>query len=314
MEEKVSYKVQNWSQYNRSLINRGNITVWFSEEALNSWYDSDAPSGKGRPRVYSDECIELGLVIRSLFNFPLRATQGFLEGMLELLGIDLLVPCYTSLSRRASKLNVQLNTALKKEKPLNLVIDSTGLKIYGEGEWKTRIHGKQKRRSWRKLHVAVNPESHEIISMELTTAKNTDDQMLPKLIEELDYLGSIYADGAYISETSFESMAKKGASPRIPLRSGTSLAKNPKNKPGLALRNQLVHEIWEAGGRVNWKKSSDYHRRSLVETCMMRIKKIFSGSLSSRKYENQIIEARLKSAMLNRMTALGMPQTIAVIG
>lgn len=146
---KIAYRIQNWREYNQALINRGNLTLWFSEDAIQSWYSQDVQEGRGRRFTYSDACIEIALTLRGLFRFPLRATQGFLEGLVKIMGLNLKVPHYSILSRRASGLSIALP---RKEKSgsLDLVIDSTGLKVYGEGEWKMRTHGKQKRRTWRK--------------------------------------------------------------------------------------------------------------------------------------------------------------------
>jgi hypothetical protein len=311
---KVAYRVPNRKQYNRALINRGNLTVWINEDVIESWYadpKDDQPSDRGRPRVYSDLCIQMALTLRSLFHFPLRATQGFIEGLVQLLEIDLEVPCYTQLSRRAGKLEVRYYSEKTRKKPVDLVVDSTGLKIYGEGEWKMRTHGKQKRRTWRKLHLAVNADSFQTVSMELTLATIHDDEVMPALLKEQKKVEHVYADGAYISKDCFDSIVSCGARAKIALRSGTGLVKkNP--LPGQLERNRLVQEIWKAGGRIAWKKTSGYHRRSLVETQMYRFKTILGSSLSSRSTINQIAEAKTKILILNRMTRLGMPDSVQI--
>ncbi len=193
---KIAYKIRNWKQYNRAWINRGNLTLWIPEDLIENWYESEQPVGRGRPFTYSDTCIQLALTLRSLFQFPLRATQGFLEGLAQLMRLDLKVPHYSQLSRRAGGLDVQFLRKEKAEK-LDLVIDSTGLEIYGEGEWRTRIHGKQKRRTWRKYHVAVDPATHEVVAMELTEANVHDADAVADLIKNLTNIGNVYGDGAY---------------------------------------------------------------------------------------------------------------------
>lgn len=312
MSTKVTYRVRNWRKYNRSLINRGNLTLWFSDDVVDSWYAKRrGKPNRGRPPVYSDRCIEVALTLRSLFHFPLRATQGFIEGLFELLGIELDVPYYSQLSRRSSGLKILYYSKKGRRKPTDLVVDSTGLKIYGEGEWKMRTHGKQKRRTWRKLHVAVDPESMETIAIELTEANIVDDQVMPDLMRDQKNVGNVYADGAYISKQCFDSIAETGGHAVIPLRSGTGLVKkNP--SPGQILRNQIVYEIWAAGGRKSWKKKSTYHKRSLVETHMFRFKTILGAGLSSRNFENQVVEAKIKTLILNKMTRLGMPDSYKV--
>ena len=230
MAKKIAYRVRNWKDYNRSLINRGNLTIWFSEDAIKSWYQNPQKNKKrGRSFIYSDTYIELALTIRTLFHLPLRATQGFLEGLVFMLGLNLKVSHYSRLSRRASDLNIQLNT-LKSvgKKPTDLVIDSTGLKIFGEGEWKTRTHGKQKRRTWRKYHVSVNPATHEVTAIELTEANVHDCTVMPALLSTQKNVGKVYADGAYSFKEGFDAIAQSCGTPSIPIRSGTTIVrKNP---------------------------------------------------------------------------------------
>ena len=310
MKKKITYRVRNWKAYNRSLINRGNLTIWFSKDAMKSWYQKPQKhKGRGRSNLYSDQAIELALTLRTLFRFSLRATQGFLEGLMSLLGLQLQVSHYSCLSRRASSLNVQL-TRFKKtgKRPTDLVVDSTGLKIFGEGEWKIRTHGKQKRRTWRKYHVTVNPDSHEVMAMELTEAKVHDCKVLATLLSKQKNIGKIYGDGAYSFKENFESIEKLGGTPLIPIRSGTCLVKkNP--TAGEQLMNGLLETIWQSGGKSIWKKTSGYHRRSLVETHMSRLKTILGGVLRGRKFKNQTTEAKIMAKILNKMTSLGMPHS-----
>ncbi len=192
---KASYRVRNWNQYNKSLIQRGNITLWFAEDVISGWYeDEQRQKSRGRQKLYSDGCIQLALTLRSLFRLPLRATQGFLEGMIELLDLGLQAPHYTRLSRRAGDLKIKV--PVKRGQNLDIVVDSTGLKIYGEGEWKMRTHGKQGRRTWRKYHVAVDPDTMMVVSHELTETKDTDGHVLKDLLKNLKKTGDVYADGA----------------------------------------------------------------------------------------------------------------------
>lgn len=199
-----------------------------------------------------------------------------------------------------------------KETPTDLVVDSTGLKIYGEGEWKMRTHGKQKRRTWRKLHLAVNPDGMTVIALELTEANVHDDSVMPDLLRDQSISGKVYADGAYISKSCFDSIVATGGQASIALRTGTGLVnKNP--SPGQALRNKLIQEIRTAGGKIQWKKISGYHKRSLAETQMFRFKTILGGGLSNRLFANQVNEAKIKALILNKMTVLGMPESYLVV-
>ncbi len=303
----------NWSEYNRALIKRGDINLWLDDDMIKNWYAPRNPNPqRGRPFIYSDRCIELGLIFRSLFHLPLRATQGFMCSMFKLIKIGALkIPNYSSFSRRSKDLKVNISYKAKTQGITDIAVDSTGIKIFGEGEWKMRTHGKGKRRTWRKLHLAVDPDSHQIVSMELTKATVHDDQMMKPLLKGLKNIGRVYADGAYVSRNCFTAIAETGAKASIALRTGTSKSQ-VRGDPGLSLRDELVEEIWSYGGRRAWKKQTDHHKRSNVETCMYRFKKILGNTLSSRKFENQLTEARTKVFILNRMTHLGMPHSSTI--
>lgn len=308
MSSSVAYKIKNWSQYNKALVNRGNVTVWFNQATVHAWQAVTPTPTRGRPQQYSDLAIECALTFRSLFHLPLRATQGFLEGLAELLQLELPIPDYTTLSRRAQSLEIGLKSSIRKGKAIDIVIDSTGLKIYGEGEWKVRTHGKQKRRTWRKLHIAIDPDSHETISMVLSPSSVVDRKALPELLKDRKKLKKVYADGAYFFKSCFDVIAKKKGQAMIPATYGSVPSRQASN-PGEAMRDDLIREVWRCGGRESWKKESGYHKRSLVETQMYRYKQIFGGRLSSRKEESQLVEAQIKIGILNKMTQMGMPQT-----
>lgn len=314
MNKKLQYRVRNWKQYNQSLINRGNLTVWFSEDVVVGWYAKRQTKGRGRYFTYSNTCIELCLTLRTLYGLPLRSTQGFLEGLVKLLKLDLAVPHYSRLSRRASDLDIKIKRMQKSGKtPTDIAIDSTGLKIYGEGEWKMRTHGKSKRRTWRKYHVSIDPDTHEVIALELTEANVHDSIPFKKLLKtaENESIGKVYGDGAYTLKSCFDAIAKVRGSPYIPVRTGTCIVrKNPSN--GEKLRNQLIRDKRKAGGKKAWKKTSGYHKRSLVETHMFRLKTILGGKLKSRNFKNQKTEAKIMASILNKMTSLGMPDSIPI--
>lgn len=243
------------------------------------------------------------------FVLPTNPKQGFLEGLILMLGLNLQVSHYSRLSRRAGDLNIKLTTLKNVGKaPTDLVIDSTGLKIFGEGEWKMRTHGKQKRRTWRKYHVSVNPATHEVTAIELTEANTHDCTVLPALLSTQTNVGKAYADGAYSFKQGFDAIARSGGTPSIPIRSGTTIVKNNPSA-GEVLRNKLLEEIWSAGGRMAWKKSSGHHRRSLVETHMFRLKTILGDKLRGRSFANQQTEAKIMANILNKMTHLGMPKS-----
>lgn len=306
MQKKAAYRVGNWQEYNRGLINRGNITVWISDQAIAAWNNTAATGRKGRVNTYTDLAIETALSLRALFRLPLRQTQGFLEGLIKLLNLKLDAPSYATLSRRAEGLCVDLG-ALASKAPPNVVIDGTGLKVYGEGEWKMRIHGKTKRRTWRKLHIAINRETHEILAVTLTESNVHDSMETKALLDQMERVATVTGDKAYDNKHAYDPIAAKGAKAIIPPRSGAAL-KLKNITWGDVERNRLVKEN-HLLGKDAWKTGSGYRRRVLVETGIGRYKRTLGASLHSRRLGRQKAEVRLGARILNRMTHLGMPKS-----
>lgn len=308
---KAKYHIRNWNDYNKSLIQRGSITVWFSEDAIKTWTAPKEIKKRGAPKLYSDEAILTALMIRSVFHLPLRALQGFLTSLIIILSLGLLIPSYTQICRRAKLLGQRLKK-LSRKNVTNIVIDSTGLKVYGEGEWKVRQHGYSKRRTWRKLHLAVCPDSNEIIFEVLTENKVADCEVYPKLLEQMPKsVKYTYGDSAYDAARCYAANVKHGSIPIIPPSRNAVLRKNA--SASWEIRNTSLLEISGLGGddgaRKLWKKLKGYHRRSLAETAMFRFKRIFGNDLKSRILETQRAESRAKCEALNIMTRLGMPES-----
>jgi hypothetical protein len=278
-----------------------------SDDAILNWKSLEKTQGQGRPKIYADVAIETALTLRSLWKLPLRMAQGFLQSIFTLMKVNLPIPDYTTLSRRSSKLNVDIKVKPCSE-PRHLVIDSTGLKVFGEGEWKVRTHGKDKRRTWRKLHLSIDAKSHEIIACSLTT-KNVHDSMEVKNILPQENVSAVYADKAYDNQNAYEPIVECGAKPIIPPRSGSALMK-PKTK-GIIARNLNVKTRWKLGAK-KWKKETGYHKRSLVETGMFRQKQILGDKLKSRKFSTQVTESKLRCSIINKMTHLGMPESYRI--
>ena len=168
-EQKRRYQIRNWREYNAALVERGSLTVWFDDDHRGQWYAADRSGRRGAPRRYSDVAVQCGLVIREVFPLPLRALEGLMRSVIHLLGAGLATPDYSPFSRRAAALPVRIGRCATRG-PGHLVMDSTGLKIYGEGEWPVWRHGASRRRTWRKLHLAVDAESQEVIAAEVTAA------------------------------------------------------------------------------------------------------------------------------------------------
>ncbi|WP_316355554.1 IS5 family transposase [Candidatus Neptunichlamydia sp. REUL1] len=310
------YRIRNWKQYNTSLKNRGSITFWFSPEVIEKWYSNENLGSRGRPKFYSDDAILCALMIRAVFHCKLRQLQGFIESLIAILGLNLNCPHYSVFSRRARHLKIPLKRPLKPGESLNVIFDSTGLKVFGEGEWKTRKHGYSKRRTWRKLHVGMCVDSNEIVIGALSSNNVTDDAAMVEMMDCLDdfSLGDVYGDGAYDTIDCRMAVDDRGGRPVIPPPNNARLHKKDP-APCLAQRNTAIEEIRRGGedGRKLWKEKVGYHKRSLVETFMFRFKTIVGDKLRSRTWANQFTESMIKLQALNCMTELGMPDSYKVI-
>ena len=254
------------------------------------------------------------LSLRALYKLPLRQTEGFIRGLFHSMGIGLPIPSFSCLSRRASSLDIPIEIFNEQSGPLHLVADATGLKVFGEGEWKNRIHGKTKRRTWKKVHISMDPRTFQIQSIQMTDSNVVDGKAFPCLLENLENLGNVYADAAYMSKNCFDEIAKRGGKAFIDLQTGTCLAKETeKTSEGLKERNRIVNEMHDYGGKIRWKRESGYSKRNLAETQMFRWKQTFGPKLLSKKYENQNAETKIKANVLNKLTSLGMPKTKAYV-
>jgi hypothetical protein len=299
-------RTRDWQQYNKALVRRGSLTLWVEERTLGVWLNRDRPARRGRRRTYTDVAILCALTLRAVYGLPLRSTQGLVRSLLRLLGADLPAPHYSTLSRRSAVLDVGLPRSHKG--PLHLAVDSTGVKLYGEGEWKVRLHGVEKRRTWRKLHLAVDHRTHEVVSLAMTDKEVLDRRALPRLLSEVEgEVWEVLGDGAYDFQDCYRAIHEKGARSVIPPKKRARV----RGAPEFGDRDAAVRRGREVG-RDEWKKESGYHRRSLAETAMMRLKTIFSGKLRARQWQRQETELRVRCAAMNRMTQLGMPESYAI--
>jgi hypothetical protein len=314
-KKKDKYRIRNWRQYNQSLVNRGSITFWFDEAAIAKWYSVERSDKPGRPKTYSDDAIRCGLLIKAVFRTALRALQGFIGSIIQILGLDLVCPHYSVFSRRAKGLKIPLRRFLKPGEKLNVVFDSTGLKVFGEGEWKVRKHGYSKRRTWRKVHVGMCADSGQVVVSAMTSNSVSDDEAMIHMMEAIDDvpLGDVLGDGAYDTLDCREAVHDRGGRQIIPPDKNAKMQKRNKI-PALQARDLAIQRIEELGeeGRATWKKESGYHRRSRVETLMFRYKTILGDRLSARKASNQATEVSIKLDVLNRMTELGRPKSYKV--
>jgi len=204
--------------------------------------------------------------VGEVYRLPLRATEGLMRSVMKLLGVNLSVPRYTTLCRRRKHLEVGLPRLCKKKKgePLHLVVDATGVKVYGEGEWKVRQHGYTKRRTWRKLHFAVDEATMEFIAVMVSTNSFKDSQVLPDLLEQTaDAITQVSADGAYDSRNCYDALRERGARAAIPPRTGSRIWHHGNTRGERHIRDENLRAI-RRKGRAGWKRECDYHQRSLA--------------------------------------------------
>jgi hypothetical protein len=302
-----AYKIRNWSKYNAALVNRYDITFWFSDEILSQWKHANKYPGQGRPFTYSDLAIETLLTMRELFQLPYRGTEGFGRWVFQVMQLDLPIPGYTALCKRAKALDIHI-VFKKKSGKIDVIVDSTGLKVFGEGEWKMRTHGKSKRRTWRKLHLLIDAETQEIVAEALTENDIHDSQEVAPLLKQVpNKVGRFYGDGAYDPWGVRGTLEKRGIEQVIPPRRDAVIKRHGNSKKPRLERDEAVRCIRKYG-RKTWKQRIGYHRRSRVESAMFRLKTIFGGGLKNRLFENQKAEARVRCKILNHFTRLGMPE------
>lgn len=313
MKKKAKYRIRNWSDYNRSLVNRGSLTFWISEELLDNWIEEEKTGERGASPRYTEAAIMAMASVKFVFQQAGRQTCGLVTSIFRLLRVDLPVPDHSTLSRRMAGTAVGLPIKAS-EKPRHLVIDSTGLKVYGEGEWKVRTHGISKRRTWRKLHLCIDAATGEVIVAAASENSVSDCQMFPEIVRLVEEeVEQISADGSYDRRKVYTALNdRKIKRAAIPPRKGAKIWQHGNSGKERLIRDENLREVRKKG-RAKWKREVNYHRRSLAETAMFRFKTIFSEKLQSRKQENQFQEMIIKSAALNRMTHLGMPDSYKVI-
>jgi hypothetical protein len=311
MKKKTTYRIRNWPEYNAALKQRGSLTIRISDQVLANW-TTDLRTGKpGASPVYTDLAIETMATVQAIYRLAGRQTQGFLQSLFDLMKLDLTAPDHSTLSRRRSSLTVTLPVR-KSSAPRHLVVDSTGVKVYGEGEWKVRQHGFSKRRTWLKLHLCSDEATLEIISALASTNDVSDAEALPDLLQDAPgEIEQVSADGAYDQRQCDDTLNQHGAKAAIPPRKGAKIWQHGNSKADRHLRDENLRQVRKVG-RKQWKRESKYHRRSLAETQMFRFKTIFGERVRTRKTGNQFKELLLKCAVLNQMTHLGMPESYCV--
>jgi hypothetical protein len=302
---KPRYRTTNWKQYNAALKARGSLTVWLDKRM--TWFA--AASGKrGRSPKFSDAAVQFCLTLKNLFGLALRQATGLAESVLQLSGLNWPTPDFSTLSRRQQTLNVQIPYT-RSQARLHLLVDSTGIKFLGEGEWKCKKHGSEYRRQWRKLHIGIDAQTMQIRAICVTSNNVSDAAVIADLLDQLpegEHLASVTGDGAYDTQQVYDAVMRLGATPVIPPRKNARIRKGS----AFAHRNAAIAACKRLGRGI-WKAWSGYLRRSLVETKMNCIKRL-GERVMARSFESQVNELHIRAAILNRFTELGRPQTAAV--
>jgi len=303
---KTKYRVGNWAEYDRALVQRGDITIWLSPEAIATW-EPPGIGKRGGQLKYSNLAIETALTLRLIFNLPLRQTEGFLSSLFGMMGIDLSVPDHTTLSRRGQHLDVRLRR-VPRVKATQLIVDSTGLSIVGEGEWAAVKHGGKGKRGWKKLHVGVDRSG--VIVAQVLTDGNADDALtgLSLIDEVVGDIESFTADAAYDTIAIYDAATARGAKVVVP---PTRTAAVSRRRPRSTARDRTIKKVKKIGRR-RWKKESGYHCQARVESTFFRYKSIIGDRLHARHAKAQEAEAVMACNILNRMTELGRPTSFAI--
>ena len=302
--EKMSFKVKNWPEYEAGLRRRGSLTLWIDDAVLGRW-QSVGPRGQAR---YMGIAIETSLMLRAVFTMALRQTEGLMDSVLTLMNLTITAPDHTTVSRRAVGLTVT-KLPLVPKGPLHVLIDSTGLQVFGAGQWLEEKHGAKSRRAWRKLHLAVDADTGMIVAQTLTD-QHTDDpsQVGPLLAQIEEKIKKVTADGAYDGAPTYQTIARHGddidvvIAPRKTAVAGT--------EPSSPNQRDRHLDMINTQGRLAWQKTTDYGQRARVETTMGRYKSIIGPRLKSRGFEAQQTETAIGVAALNRMLAAGRPNSV----
>ncbi len=299
------YRTTNWSSYNAALKRRGSLLVWLDKEM--TWL-APHEGRRGRPLVFSDAAIQFCLSIKTLFKLPLRQTAGMVASLVRMTGLDWPVPDYSTLCRRQKTLAVQVPYR-RADGPLNLLVDSTGIKFLGDGEWQVRKHGIQRRRQWRKVHLAMDTATSDIRAVEFTPSRDGDSPILPDLLGQIpedDRIACVTADGAYDTRRCHAAIIARDAQAIIPIRKNGRLWKE--DCPAARARNETLRAT-QRYGRAFWKRWTGYHVRSRIEA-KMRCLKAFGERISARDPDRQTAEIYIRIALVNRFSALGTAKII----
>jgi hypothetical protein len=302
------YKVMNWRDYEAGLRQRGSLTIWFTGEAIAAWRAAPRTTPGGQAR-YSDLAIETALILRRVFHQPLRQTEGLVGSLLELMELDLPVPDHTTLSRRTRTLAVAPQFRMASE-PVHLLVDSTGVKLNGPGEWLIEKHGTQRRRAWRKLRLGIDAKTGTIVASTLTSREVDDAAELGALLDQVDEpLAAVVADGAYDQDNVYDTVAEHSAEALVVVPPRATAVLSPLAETDPTQRDRHIQVIADQG-RMGWQKTSGYNARAGAEGAMSRYKRIIGDTLRSHNRIAREVETRIAVTILNRMLDLGRPESV----
>jgi hypothetical protein len=306
---KQKHRVTNWAAYDAGLRARGSLTVWFTPEAVAAWKAEPRTTRGGQPS-YSALAIATALTLRAVFRLALRQTEGLIGSVLQLLGLDLPVPDHSTLSRRAETLEAPRPKA--GSAPVHLLVDSTGLRLCGPGEWLTEKHGTKRRRAWRVLHLATDADTGRIVASALTDKDADDGSQVGPLIDRIDgSVASFTGDGAYDRDDVYAEVAARhpAAAVVVPPRSSAVPSEAAETAP--TQRDRHLQCIAERG-RMGWQTASGYGWRALVESDISRWKRVNGDGLRSQTDGRQATEVAIAADVLNRMLELGRPNYVRI--
>ena len=291
---------RKWSEYNKHLVQQGSISFLIDSKFFRAMHKSRPSKGPGRPLLFSDKLIEMLVILKIRFRLAYRALEGFAKSFFR--GPFFHVPTYSLICKRVAKL--QLSMLIFNKGHHTVLLDSSGMKIYGEGEWKVKIHGKGRPRKWVKVHIAVDEKTGEIVSECTTTSHVADSSVVKELLDKVPgRIKCVIADGAYDRKSVRDVLIKRKAKGLIPP------PKNARYRRSGSDRDEAIAAIRGLGGdkeaRSIWGKLSGYSRRALVESAFSRMKRLFGDRLFSKSIDKQTVENSIRCRLLNQMRLVG---------
>jgi hypothetical protein len=295
---KQQHRVINWAEYDAGLRARGSLTVWFTTEAIEAWRAEPRTSRGGQPR-YSSLAITTALTLGAVFGLALRQTEGLIGSVLQLLGLDLPVPDHGTLSRRAETLEVPRPKA--GSAPVHLLVDSTGLKLCGPGEWLIEKHGAKRRRAWRVLHLATDADTGRIVASVLSDKDADDGSQVGPLLDRIEgAVASFTGDGAYDRDNVYAELATRHPTAAVVVPPRANAVPSAAAESAPTQRDRHLRGIAERG-RMGWQKASGYNWRALVEADVSRWKRVIGEGLCSQTDGRQASEVMVWTTAATRI-------------